>query len=93
MENSNQRALVTIPLNQSTHFRSKEKARRQGLGSGIKTRLSAVQRGASGRAYYLLLSEDPGSAELEKTMMGGQAWLRFSPALGGAPQIQSTQKI
>lgn len=36
VENPKQRALVTIPLNQSTHFRSKEKARRQGLGSGVR---------------------------------------------------------
>lgn len=42
---------------------------------------------------FLLLSEDPGSAEVEKTVIEGQAQARFSPGVGGTPQIKLTQTI
>lgn len=50
VRNLNLRAPCMIPLNQSSHFRSKEKVRRQGLGSSVKTCSSAMQRDASGHA-------------------------------------------
>lgn len=52
VRNPNLRAPCIIPLNQSSHFRSKEKVRRQGLGSAVKTCSSAMQRDASGHACY-----------------------------------------
>lgn len=41
---------------------------------------------------FLLLIEDPGSAEVEKMVIGGQAGAGFGSSVGGTPQIPLTQK-
>lgn len=80
-----------IPLNQSSHFRSKEKVRRQGLGSVVETCSSAMQRDASGHAcYFFSLLRTLG---LPMVTAEGQAGARFSSSVGGTPQIPLTQKI